>query len=962
MHVAARPRRSPLLMTLVILLVLTIALITGAHFYSDLLWFQSVGFVGVFSTQLVTQFVLFLIGFVVMGGAVGLSMLVAFRLRPAARRRGASAILDRYRDALESNLKVAIIGPSVLLGGLAGLSATSLAMPVLAWLNRSPVGAVDSRFGLDVTFFMLEYPIWRSAVSMVVTALLFGLIAAAAVHFAVGNLASGRQRLRTAPPAPVARHLSILAALVMVGYGLENLLDRYGLMLTQGPVFDGLQYTDDHARLNAKLIVAVIAFLVAALFVANAFLNRLLIPVVGVVLLVVSGLILSLFYPAAVQAFTVKPNEPDKERPYIAAHVAATRAAYGIDGVEIADYSAVTNVSSGQLKEDAATLPGIRLMDPAVIAPTFEQLQQVRGYYTFPSSLAVDRYKIDGTEIDTVVAARELDKAGIPQANWNTIHTVYTHGHGFVSAYGNKRQANGEPEWLTRDIPPVGKITQDQSRIYFGQESKDFAIVGRTEGEAAIELDSPGGGSSGGENYNVYDGSGGVPVGNLFMRLVFAIRFSDINVLLSDRVSSASKILYDRTPEARVNLVAPWITTDKNTYPAVVDGRLVWIVDGYTTSNTYPNSQGISLADATSDTQTKAVGAQFDAGINYIRNSVKAVVDAYDGTVTLYAWDEADPILRAYQAAFPNTLKPKSAIPTDLMNHLRYPEDLFKVQRQLLARYHMTDPGAWYQQSDLWDVPADPTVPNSSSKEPPYYLSIRWPGDNEPVFSLTTVFTPKGRSNLASYLAVNADPTKEGYGKLRVLRMSDTHQIDGPGQTFNAIATDTKVAQALRNYTNQGAADVKYGNLLTLPVGGGLLYVQPIFTVRTGNAGSYPALTYVVVRFGQHVGLGTTLQEALDQVFQGDAGASTGENTTGTTPVPPSPSPGTPSTPAPTPSTVAPTPGVPDPAAAKVALTGAGEAMTAADEALRAGDLATYQAKVNEAKDLIQRAIKAMNG
>lgn len=955
------PVRSPLLVSVLVLVALAFGAVTFARVYTDKLWYDAIGHPVVFWTQLGTQAALFAVGFVVMAAVVAGNIYVAFRLRPSARRRGASAILDRYRDALEANVKLVLFVPAAVLGAMAGLSATTQTLPILAWLNRVPSGVTDSTFGLDTTFFMLEYPVWRLISSLVMSALIFGLVAAVAVHFAVGNLASGRPRAQGSTPAPVARHLSVLAALASAVYGVENLLDRYGLMLSPGGVFDGLKYTDDHARMQAKLVIAVIAFVVAALFLVNAFVNRILIPMVAVVLMIVSGLILSLIYPAIVQAFTVRPNEPDRERPYIAEHVKATRQAFGLDGVTIEEYPAVTNVSAGQLKEDAATLPGIRLMDPAVIATTFEQLQQVRGYYAFPDALAVDRYKIDGKETDVVVAARELNQAGIPDKNWNNLHTVYTHGYGFVSTYGNRRQANGEPVWLTRDIPPIGQITQEQSRIYFGQESTQFVIVGRTEGQAPIELDTPGGGSGGGESYNVYDGQGGVGVGNLAMRALFALRFSDINILLSDRVNPASRILYDRTPVQRIQAVAPWLLTDKSIYPAVVDGRLVWIVDAYTVSDSYPNSQGVSLADATSDSLTRNVGVQLNEDVNYMRNSVKAVVDAYDGTVDLYAWDENDPLLKAYSGAFPGVLKPRSEISPDLLDHLRYPEDLFKVQRQLLGRYHMTDPGAWYQQSDLWEIPAEPTVANATTKEPPYYLSIRWPNETEPVFSLTSVFVPKLRQNLASYLAVNADAASPGYGQLRVLRMSDTHQIDGPGQTYNAIMNDAKVAQALRNYTSQGSAEAISGNLLTLPVGGGLLYVQPIFTQRTGNVGAYPVLTYVAVRFGPHVGIGTTLQEALDAVFAGDAGAETGE-----TPVSPAPTPGgQPTTTPTTPTTPGATPpagpvGPVDEVAAAAAMDAANRAMTDAEAALRSGDLATYQAKVNEAKAEIAKALKAM--
>lgn len=938
-------RTGPLLWTFAILITLVVLAGVASRVITDKLWFDSVGHPVVFSTQLITEIVLFVAAFVFVGAVVAGNMVIAFRLRPQARRRGASAILDRYREVLEKRTALVIGLPSVILGLMAGLSASTQGLAVLAWLNRVPAGVNDSRFGLDVTFFMLELPIWRLAASLVLTALLFAFIASAAVHFAVGNIASGRPRGANQQGGPAARHLSVLAGLLMVLYGIENLLDRYGLMLDTGGLFDGLKYTGDHALMPGKLVVAVISFIVAGLFVANAFVNRLLIPVVGVILMVVSGMILSLIYPAVLQAFTVRPNEPDKEHDYIASHITATRQAFDIDHVQIQDYPAVVNVSAGQLKADAEALPSIRLMDPSLISATFEQLQQVRGYYSFPSTLAVDRYSLNGKSTDTVVAARELNQAGIPDKNWNNIHTVYTHGYGLVSAYGNRRQSNGEPVWITKDIPPTGLIDEKQSRIYFGQQSTTFAIVGRTEGQAPLELDTPGGGSGGGESYNTYDGTGGVEMGNPLLRAMFAMRFSDLNIVLSDRVNAASKILYNRTPEERITEVAPWLTTDRDPYPAIVDGRLVWIVDAYTTSSMYPNSESLSLLEATTDSQSRAsVGT--DQQINYIRNSVKAVVDAYDGSVSLYGWDETDPLLRTYQRAFPGVVQPKSNISPDLLAHLRYPSDLFKVQRQQMARYHVTDPGIWYQQSDLWDIPVDPTPGHENTKEPAYYLTIRWPNETDANFSLTGLFVPKGRQNLAAYMAVNADASTGNYGQLRVLRMSGSYQVDGPGQTFNQITSDPRVAQIMRNYT-QGSSEGKYGNLLTLPVGGGLLYVQPIFAQRSGTTSTYPVLTYVAARFGQHVGIGTTLQEALDQVFAGDAGASTDEGGGTTTPTSPPTKPTTPS-------------GQVDQPAAVAALEAADKAMSAADKALRDGDLATYQAKVNEARDQITKAMKAM--
>ncbi|MGC3993220.1 MAG: UPF0182 family protein [Propionicimonas sp.] len=941
MNVSSRvARRGPLLPTILVLAVLVTAYVVFAELWTTKLWFDSVSFPQVFSTQLAAQVILFVSFFLAMALIVGGNMWIAFRLRPLSRRTGQSAILDRYRDLLEANIWLAILVPAVFLGLVSGASAVGQSQAYLAWWNRVPFGTIDPYFHLDVGFYVFEYPIWQDLLSFLMGAVFLALVASAAVHFAVGGIASGRGRGGGNNGARI--HLSVLAGLLLIGYGLQNLLDRYGFLLQQGTLFTGLQYTDDHSRLTAKVVMAVIAFVCAAVFFANGFLKRWTVPLTALVLMLVSGLILGLVYPLVVQSFQVKPNEPVLESPYIANHISATRQAYDIDDVEIEPYTAETTVSSGQLKEDAETLPGIRLIDPAVVAPTFENQQQLRGWYSFPSTLDVDRYVIDGTETDAVVAAREINYANLPDQAWNNLHTVYTHGYGLVAAYGNQRSSSGDPVWIEKNIPPEGVLPEYEGRIYFGENTSTFAIVGREEGEAPIEFDTPDGAN------NTYAGTGGVPMGDWFTRLLYATHFLDLNILLSDRVNAQSRILYDRTPKERVQEVAPWLTLDSNIYPAVVDHRLVWIVDGYTTTRNYPNSEAVSMRQAITDAQTTPDPGS-DQSINYIRNSVKAVVDASDGTVSLYAWEADDPILQTYEKAFPGVLKPKSQISPDLMAHLRYPEDLFKVQRQLLTRYHMTDTNAWYQQSDLWQVPTDPvaTMPGqsdtskSTAAEPPYYLSIKWPDDSSAVFSQTAVFVPYGRQNLAAYLSVVAEASSGAYGKLRVLRMSDTQQIAGPSQTANAMTTDPQFATLMRSYLNQGSATAKYGNLLTLPVGGGLLYVMPIYTMREAGSGSYPALAYVAVRFGEHVGIATTLQEALDQVFAGNAGASTGED------------------PDETPPTTGPSTGGTsnDEEAAVVAMQNAEKAFTAADEALRNGDLAEYQKQVEVAKAQLADAL-----
>ncbi|MGY4720352.1 UPF0182 family membrane protein [Naumannella huperziae] len=941
-------RRNALLPTLVALVGLVIVAMLGTGVWTDRLWYVNLGYGQVFSTQLWTRVALFA-GFGLITAAVVVGNIVlAYRLRPATRQGPvASQLLERYREVLETRFSQAMIALGGVVALFAGASGAGQLTTYLAWVNKTEFGTPDPRFGLDISFFVFDLPWLSYLLGFAITTLLIAAAGAAVMHYVMGALRFGRGAARSGSRAAQIQ-LSVLIGLAVLGYGVARWLDRYVYELQSGPLLTGLTYTSDTARINASTILAAIAVICAVLFWSTIVLGRWLLPGAGMALMVVAAIVLGAIYPGAVQAITVVPDEPDKERPYIGQHIAATRDAYGVADVEVQDYSAETVAAAGQLRQDAATLPGIRLIDPAKVGPTFEQLQQVRAYYSFPSVLDVDRYLIDGQPTDTVVAVRELDPNGIENPSWNTRVTEYTHGFGMVAAYGNRRQENGTPEWISRDIPPVGELPETEPRVYFGELNRGFSIVGAPAGAAPIELDTPGGGEGSTPRLNTYQGAGGVPIGSMFNRILYAIRFGDPNILLSDRVNEASQIIYDRTPVERVQAAAPWLQVDSNAYPAVVDGRIKWIVDGYTTTDNYPNSQRVSLEEATADSQSgRPPGAAPTDTLNYIRNSVKAVVDAYDGTVDLYAWDETDPMLQTWRKAYPDTVQPRSAISPDLLAHLRYPEDLYKVQRQILGRYHATDPAVWYRGSDLWQVPTDPVNGANTRKEPPYYLSIKWPGDDQAHFSLTSLYVPNGRANLAAYMAVNADAASPDYGQMRILRMSDSQQIDGPGQVLSAMNNDSAVAETLRRFQNEGTAQASYGNLLTLPVGGGLLYVMPVYVQRASGSGSYPVLQFVVTRFGSQVAIDPTLQGALDKLFAGDAGASTGEED-GTRP----PDGGEPTEPS----------GPADNPAAIAALNQAITANEEAEKALRAGDLATYQQKQNEAAEATRRALDALGG
>jgi len=952
-------RRRSLLPTVVVLAVLGYGLLLFTEVWTDQLWFASLGFSQVFSTQLWTSIGMFAVFGLVMGAAVMASMSVAYRLSGGGG--GASSqILARYRELLDRRGWLVALVPAAFFGLMSGITAVSQVPTYLAWRNVTPFGIADPRFGLDVSFYVFQYPWYRYLNSFALSVFLIAAGVAATVHFAVGSITLGRLTRPGAARAPQA-HLSVLLGLALVSFGIDQLLDRYGLTLSSNGLLHGMTYTDDRARSTALIIVAVAAFITALLFFYNALRPSWRLPLASVVLMVVTSLIVALIYPAIVQSFDVKPNEPDKERPYIEQHIAATRQAFGVDKAEIYDYSAKTTVAPGQLRSDAAALPGIRLIDPAMVQQTYEQTQQIRGFYSFAPVLDVDRYTIDGQETDVVIAAREMDQSGLPNKEWNNIRTVYTHGYGLVAAYGNRRQGSGEPDWLARDVPTVGRLTAQEPRIYFGELQSSWVVAGQPEGAAPIEFDTPGGSQAGGEQFTTYTGAGGVDIGNYLNRVLYALKFGDVNLLLSNRVNDKSRILYDRTPAQRVRAVAPWLTPDQDVYPAIVDGRIVWIVDAYTTTDHFPNSHIVQLRSATSDAMTTSTAFIVDQDVNYMRNSVKATVDAYDGKVTLYSWDDTDPMLQTWMKVYPGSVQPKSAISTELMNHLRYPEDLFKVQREVLARYHITEPKDWYSQSDMWIVPPDPLKKadeRTRPKEPTYFLSIKWPaasrdgkvvpGDAAPVFSQTTVYTPANRVNLSSYMAVVADAASPDYGRLRVLRMSDTQQIEGPGQAFNSMTTNDRVQQTLLPFSQQNAtAKALFGNLLTIPLGGGLLYVEPVYTQRQDTqTGAFPVLRFIVVRFGDQTAISETLQGAIDQVFSGDAGVTTGEvpgaTTGGTTGQQPSPGTGT-----------------VDQVAVNKALDEAGTAFAAADAALKSGDLAGYQKATNDAKAAVERAIKA---
>ena len=874
-----RRRISPLTITFIVLFVLSSILISLSGFYADLLWFRSVGFVDVWQTTLFTKISLF-IGFGLATAAIiSLNIYLAFRKRPVYVPVSVEADnLERYRAQLEPIRRLASIGIFLVIFYFAGTAGTRFWQPWLLFRNSTDFGQVDPQFGLDISFFAFKLPMYQALIGWGISTIVLAIIAAAAVHYIYGGIRTQVKEERTTVAARV--QLSILLGLLVLLKAVAYWFDRYALTLKEGRLITGLTYSDVNALLPAKSILAAIAVICSLLFFANIIRKSWLLPTAGVALMVIASVLIAGVYPAAIQQFQVKPSESTKEAPFIQRNIDATRDAYGLSNVEVTDYQATVTTSAGQLANDAATIANIRLMDPNVLSATFRQLQQIKPYYAFADSLDIDRYKIDGKERDVVVAVRELNIDGNPSRNWINDHLVYTHGFGMVGAFGNTVDADGKPTFTVGDIPPTKGLGEFQPRVYFGENVPDYSIIGGPAASNPVELDYPDDNSPNGQKNYTYTGKGGVPMGSLFTRLLFAIKYQEQRIVLSNLINSESKILFNRNPRERVAKVAPWLTIDGDPYPAIIDGKILWIIDGYTTSAGYPNSRVVNLAN-TGDALTSrsnAVSSLDDRNVNYIRNSVKATVDAYDGTVSLYQWDDKDPVLSTWSKAFPGSVKPRSEISADLLAHVRYPEDMFRVQRDILSAYHVTTADAFYGGQDFWRVPLDPSsFGGNSANQPPYYLTMQIPGQSKPTFSLYTPFVPRGgRENLTALAVVNSDAGDE-YGKITVLQLPRSTNIAGPSQVSSNFEAKPEVATSL-SLLRQGGSDVVLGNLLTLPVGKGLLYVQPVYVRATGNTAAYPLLQKVLVSFGDQIGFSETLQGALDQVFGGNSGTTVSDN------------------------------------------------------------------------------------
>ena len=947
--------------------ILLLSLRGIARFYTDYLWFDSVDQTGVWRGVLGAKVVLALLFILIFFGLALANLSIADRLAPAFRVSGPEdELLERYHDLVEGRagwIRAAVAGVLALIAG-SGVSAEWNSW--ILFTNGRDFGVTDPQFGQDVGFYVFRLPFLSFVVDWLFASLLIVLIITVVAHYLNGGI-------RVQPPSPrvtpqVKAHLSVLLAALALVKAADYWLQRFELTTSSRGVVDGALYTDVNAQLPVLNLLVLISLAAAVLFVANIFRRGWTLPVLAVGLWMFVAIVAGGIYPQYVQSFQVRPNESARERPYIERNIEATRDALDLSDVTVQRFTPTTEVEDVSLEGAQPTIRNIRLWDPAgnLSGQAFEQLQRIRNYYGI-NDIDVDRYEIDGELTQVNVGARTINPGGVPGDSWEARHLAYTHGYGVVLAPSNASQGT-EPDFLVGGVPPeiASQVAEsgfgmDQPGIYFGEDLDGYIVVGTNREEIDYQDEDN-------TVRTTYDGEDGVPANSLTRRIAFSLRFGDLNPLISDFMTDESRVIFQRDVVDRVEALAPFLDADADPYPAVVDGRVLWVVDLYTTTSRYPYAQ-----EADSDQVLSSSGLNHD--FNYVRNSVKATVDAYDGTVTLYVVDDEDPIVAAYQDAFPELFTPGDEMSAGLREHLRYPEDLFRIQTAAYGRYHLQDPDNFFTQEDAWRVARDPgtagadpttvvtdetgqaTGETRAARIAPYYQILQLPPETpgaapgEPEMVLMRPFVPYSEDDRSQLLTAFMGARMDGddYGELVVYEMSSRDLPDGPGIAAATIGADEAVSQ-LENLLGEAGSEVRYGNMLLVPIDNALLYVQPFYVVAEDQTRQLPQLQRVIVAFGKEVVFENTLSEALTVLFgdtaetleQPDEEAEGAEG-----------------------DDVDEVPGLPGGTAADQAATLLDEAMdlfAEAEAALADGDLGEYQTKNQEAEDKVSEAISLLQG
>ncbi len=917
----------------VVLLLLTLRGL--ATFWTDFLWFQSVDLSSVWSTLLLSRVAPVLVSSLFAFLLLWVNLLFIDRISPRFQLIEAGPeeeIVERFQEWVEPRIRRVRLLLAALFGILVGLGTAAWWEDILLFLNRGSFGAADPIFDRDISFYVFQLPLLRDLYSWGFQLLVLTTVLVAALHYLNGGIRFRQGRAPYVSPG-VKAHLSVLVAVLAILKAADYRLDSYELLYsTRGVVF-GASYTDVKAHLPALTLLALISLFAAALLLWNIRRRGWTLPIVAVGGWLVVSIIVAGIIPAAVQRFSVVPDELNKEQPYIRNAIDFTRMSYGLDKVEVRQFAASADLEYKEgIEANQPTIDNIRLWDPAVLTETYSRLQEIRTYYSL-DNVDVDRYTIDDQRTQVMVATRELAEEADVIEGWVNEHLVYTHGFGAVLSPANTVDpAQGQPAFLVQDVPPQAQdpslAIDEQARVYFGESysSDRFVIVGSQQQEVDFPLTAEGQSVS----YNNYDGAGGVEMGSIFRRAAFALRYSDLNTLISNQLTADSRVLMERNVTNRLRKAAPFLYADNDPYMVILEGRLVWVVDMYTVSDRYPYAAPAEFFRLGTGEGT------LPNFFNYIRNSVKATVDAYDGTMTFYVVDSTDPLITAYRNIFPDLFVDGSTMSTQLIEHLRFPEDMYRVQSDMYALYHMTEEATFYQEEDAWEIPRDPS--NAQREEvlrgrafeadfkpiTPYYLLMTLPEEEELSYLILQPFNPVDRPNMASFMVAKSGP--EDYGQIIDYRLPRTAFVDGPAQVGARINQNPEISAQFTLWNQQGS-NVIQGNLLVVPIEESVVYFQPIYL--QGQQDPLPEFKQVVVVYNDRITMRETLDQALAEIFGGE---------------------------------VAPTePGEVDVSGdIEELLQRADQAFADADAALQAGDLGLYQQKISEARQLIDRAMELL--
>jgi uncharacterized membrane protein (UPF0182 family) len=951
-----RPARGRILLVLIAIAVffILVSLRGIAGFYTDYLWFDELSLTSVWRSVLGTKIALGAIFTLLFFALLWANLAIADLIAPTFRPLGPEEqLIERYHDAVGQRaglVRAAVAGAFAL---IAGPGAAGQWDSWMLFRNHVPFETTDALFRKDLGFFVFQLPFAKFVVDWLFASLVIVAIITAVAHYLNGGIRFQTPMQKVTPQ--VKAHLSVLMAVLAMLKAVDYYLEKYELVYSTRGVVQGAGYTDVKAQLPAMQLLLGISLIAAALFIYNIFRRGWVLPVIALGLWAMVSVVVGAAIPAAVQQFRVQPTESSKEQPYIDRNIKATKAAFNLRDVQMNDFEADNTVTAAQLDSNKSTIENVRLWDPdpRILEQTYNRLQQIRNFYKF-NDVDVDRYVVDGRVRQELISARELNIDGIPSASWVNQHLVYTHGYGAVLTPSSGVAPDGNPALQLKDLPPTGTPQIEQPAIYYGQDMSGYAIV--KTGQQEIDYAE----ADGTNHTTTYEGDGGVQIGSFIRRAALALRFGDINPLISSFVTSESRAIYVRDIDERVRKAAPFLRFDSDPYPIIYQGKIQWIYDAYTTTSRYPYSQA-------ADTSRLETNSGLNANFNYVRNSVKVLIDSYTGKMTFYVVDQTDPVIKSWRKAFPKLFTDGIDIDPELRRHFRYPEDLFRIQTNMFGRYHISSPGDFYNNTDAWDIAqepgavaaAAPLVPATNAagqatqaREPrmdPYYLLMRLPGETTEDFLLLQPFVPRSRDDsvkvLSAFMVAKSDPNN--YGQLEAFVMPRNRQVDGPAIVNARINQQPEVSREITLLSTAGS-NVRLGNLLLIPIEQSLLYIRPLYIEAEGTP--VPQLKKVIVVYGNSVVIKDSLREAITTLFPGSSPATLEQQGAGATAPPPG---GTTTTP---PGGTPPPPPVTN---LNDLLTEATAKFAAADEALKAGDLAAYQRATNEAKDLVRRASEA---